>query len=183
MKIRSKWYILIISSIVIIGLTSCNNKSNSSRLGFNLQEFKVINPILDTIINGVKDSTHILAYEDNVIVLILRVYDSKLEFCFTSSKAKDVSPDYIFQENYRIVGYLKNDTPIIVLSAVMNKYELETTFYSFLIPTETKKYFEYIQFPDDQYKVNEKGHPLPPYNFDPYYYCFSFDGNRFVSVK
>jgi hypothetical protein len=152
-------------------------------LGFYLQEFNVINPHLDKIINGVKDSANMLSNGDDVIVLILRVYDSKPEFCFTSSQAKDVSKYYIYQKNYRIVGYLKNDTPIIVLSAVMDKYEFETTFYSFLIPTDTKKYFEYIQFPDDQYKVNEKGYPLPPSTFDPYYYYFSFDGDRFVPIK
>ena len=124
-----------------------------------------------------------LSNAEDVIVLILRVYDSKPEFYFTSSKAENVTKDYISQNNYRIVGYIKNTTPIVVLSSVMSKYEFENTFYDFLIPTNTKKYFEYILFPDDQYQVNERGIPPPPPRLDPHFYFFRYDGSHFLSVN
>ena len=182
-KGKTSYIVFLALIVIIIGSISCQNKTNTSHLGFNLQEFKIKNPLLDTILNRVRDSVHMRSNAEDVIVLILRVYDSKPEFCFTTSKAEDVTTDFIYQNNYRIVGYIKNTTPIIVLSAIMNKYEFENTFYDFLIPTNTKKYFGYILFPDDQYQVDEKGNPLPPPAFDPLFYFYRYDGSRFLSVK
>ncbi|BEG98041.1 hypothetical protein BSYN_03060 [Bacteroides sedimenti] len=159
-------------------------KVESKHKGFTLQNFKVVNGQLDSIIRGINDSTHILKQKGYVIILVLRVYDSKPEFCLTSAEKEAVSEKYIYLNNRRIVGYLDNgnDEPIIILSTDCNKYDFESTFYTFLNPTGKKKYFEYIYFPDNQYSLKNDGTGYPPSFFDPYFYYYRYQENNIVPV-
>jgi len=178
-KKRNRILIVCVGFLFVLAFLNCKNKSKHN--GFELQRFKVVNIQLDSIIRGIKDSTHILKHGENVIVLVLRTYESNPEFCFTSAKTEDVSEDYIYSNNRRIIGYINiNEIPIIVLSTESNKYDFEMTFYKFLIPTEDKKYFEYIYFPDDQYSVDARGFGTPPPLFDPYFYYYTYKGNKII---
>lgn len=180
-KERNKILCFFIVLLLAVGLTSC--KKEHKHNGFTLQRFKVVNVHLDSIIHGIRDSVHILRQGDNVIILVLRIYDSNPEFCFTSAKAEDVSEDYIYSNNSRIIGYIdNNEIPIIVLSNESKKYEFEFYFYKFIIPTNDKKYFDNIYFPDDQYAVDENGKGYPPPFFDPYFYYYTYKENRIVPV-
>jgi hypothetical protein len=176
-KERNKILYFFVVFLLTVGLASC--KTESKHNGFTLQQFKTVNVQLDSIIHGIRDSVHILKQGENVIVLVLRIYDSNPEFCFTSAKAKDVSENYIYSNNKRIIGYIENDKiPIIILSTESNKSDFEMVFYKFLIPTENKKYFEYIYFPDDQYSVDARGFGSPPPLFDPYFYYYTYKGKK-----
>ena len=177
-KERKKILYFFVVFLLAVGLVSC--KKESKHNGFTLQRFKIVNGQLDSIIQTLKENKHILKQGENVIVLVLRVYDSNPEFCFTSAKAKDVSEEYIYSNNRRIIGYIDNIIPIIVLSTDSNKYDFESTFYRFLIPTNGKKYFEYINFPDNQYSVDAHGFGAPPAFFDPYFYFYTYKENRIV---
>nr|WP_320059426.1 hypothetical protein [uncultured Bacteroides sp.] len=179
MRIKKGNRILIvcIGFLFMLAFSNCKNKSKHN--GFELQRFKVINSQLDSIIHGIKDSTHILKDGENVLILVLRIYDSNPEFCFTSAKAEDVSDDYIYSNNSRIIGYIDDKMiPIIVLSNEFKKYEFEFYFYKFIIPTNDKKYFDFIYFPNDQYTVDKNGKGFPPPLFDPYFYYYTYKGNK-----
>jgi hypothetical protein len=153
-----------------------------------LQRFEVVNPQLKSIIQGIKDSTYIknvLEPNKNVIIMVLRVSDSIPEFCFTSTEMDEVSEMYIFKDSRRIVGYIDiEDSSLIVLSSISSQYEFMNTFYKFLIPTENKKQFEYIYFPENLYCLPDRnGIPCPPLFFDPYYYSYAFEEGRFMFVN
>ena len=77
-KKRNKILIICIGLLFVFVLISCKNKSKHN--GFELQRFKVVNAQLDSIIQGIKDSAHILKQGENVIVLVLRTYDSNPSF-------------------------------------------------------------------------------------------------------
>lgn len=181
-KVRDKILKFFIVLLFTVNFTSC--KIESKRYGFTLQNFNVVNSQLDSIIRGIKDSTHILKQKESVIVLVLRVNDSKPEFCFTSTEKEEVSEMYIYKNNRRIVGYIDNgkDRPIIVLSTISNKYDFESTFYDFLTPTNEKKYFEYIYFPENQYSIMKDGKGYPPSFFDPYFYYYRYQDNKIIPV-
>lgn len=173
--------ILLISAVGIY--FCCKYAKSSYKIGFVLQEFNVINPKLDSIISIVQKQPKILAQDDDVIVLILRDYDSKPEFCFTSCKSLEVSEKYIYNNTRRIVGYIDNPVPIIILSDVLNIYDFEAIFYKFLRPTIVKRRFEYLYFPDNQYYADVHGAGKIPSFFDPYFYVFSFDGDSFEKMN
>lgn len=181
-NVRDKILLFLTILLFAIDFTSC--KVASKHCGFTLQKFKIVNSQLDSIIRGIKDSTYIFKQNENVIILVLRVYNSKPEFCFTSAEKEDVSEKYIFLHNRRIVGYIDNgnNKPIIILSADSNKYDFESTFYQFLIPTGEKRCFEYIYFPDNQYSIMKDGKGYPPSFFDPYFYFYRYQGNKIIPV-
>jgi hypothetical protein len=185
MKIKNNLSFFIIVTL-LIGLTTC--KKESIQHGFYLQRFEVLNPQLKAVIQGIKDSIYInngLGTEKKVSIMVLRVYDSIPEFCFTSTDIDEVSTMYIFKDSRRIVGYIDlDDSPLIVLSSVSSQYEFVNVFYKFLIPTENTKRFEYIYFPDNLYCLpDENGIPCPPLLFDPYYYAYAFKDGRFVFMS
>jgi hypothetical protein len=162
-------------------LTACKRESKHN--GFVLQRFNVVNNQLNSIIKGIKDSAQILKFGDDVILLVLRMNDSVPEFCFASTKKKDINEEYIYRENRRIVGYIVNkslSTEIIVLSNLNSSVDFGMIFYKFLVPTVDKKCFDYIYFPDNQYTIDARGFgPTPPV-FDPYYYFYTYKENRII---
>jgi hypothetical protein len=161
-------------------LTSCNLSSKHN--GFKLQQFTITNFQLKSVTQVITDSL-CMPKKDEVIVLLLGINDSIPEFCFTSAKIKDVSNDYIYLDNRRIVGFINNNgKSIIVLSTEPNKFIFESIFYEFLIPTNRKEYFWYIKFPDNQYHVNKQGIGYPPYAFDPFYHCYTYKENEIVPI-
>jgi hypothetical protein len=165
----------------MVGTASCNYKSKHS--GFTLQRFKITNNQLLSIAGSIKDSMNIVNQKEYVIILILRNYNSSPEFCFTFAKAEDVSKDFIYIKNRRIIGYIQNNgIPIIVLSTENSKYDFEMTFYKFIVPTTEVKYFDYIYFPEDQYSIDSRGFGAPPPFFDPHYYYYACKGGKIVSI-
>ena len=181
MKIRNINRILMacLGFLFVLAFSNCKNKLQHN--GLKLQRFKVINTQLDSIIRGIKDSSYILKHGDDVIVLVLSTYKSNPEFCFTSVKKEDLNEYFIFSSNSRIVGYIEdksNTTEVIVLSNINNRVDFEMIFYKFLIPTKEKKYFDYIYFPNDQYSVDDRGFGPPPPFFDPYFYYYTYKGNK-----
>ncbi len=185
MKDRMKNSISVTGVIVAIciGLTVCKDVNK----GTTLQKFEIINIQLDKVISGIKDSAFIkenLASDDYVIVMVLREFNSNLEFCFTSANKKDISNLYIYDNLTRIVGYTNNKgVEIIILSDEKSRYDFERKFYKFLIPTKEKRYFDYIYFPEDLYELDDHGIPTPRVLFDPYYYFFYFKEGNFVPIN
>ncbi|BEG99463.1 hypothetical protein [Bacteroides sedimenti] len=180
-KKRNIIYIICIGIIFIIGLFVCKNESKQN--GFVLQKFNVVNRQLYSIINSIKDSAYISKASDNVIVLELRINEFAPEFCFTSTKKEILNKYFIFGSNLRIVGYIEDrqrQAEIIVLSRIDNRVDFEMAFYKFLTPTNEKKYFNYIYFPDDQYVVKDNGEGYPPPFFDPYFYYYIYKGNNII---
>lgn len=182
---KSKYMYAFIIVNTLMLLLGCNNVAKEK--GFTLQHFTIVNPLLNSIEKGISDSMYMknISNPDEVIgILVLRIFDSVPEFCFTIAKKEDVLNYCMYSTIRRIVGYVQNDkTMLIVLSEEHNTYKFESTFYEFLIPTSEKKYFEYIYFPDDQYAVNEKGIPNPPVLFDPYYYCYAYRDGEMIYMN
>lgn len=178
---RNRILMVCLGFLFVLAFSNCKNKLLHN--GLKLQRFKVINTQLDSIIRGIKDSTYILKHGDDVIVLVLRTYKSNPEFCFTSTKKDKLNEYFIFSSNSRIVGYIEDKslmTEVIVLSNINNRVDFEMTFYKFLIPTKDKKDFDYIYFPDDQYSVDDRGFGPPPPFFDPYFYYYTYKGNKIL---
>ena len=175
---------LYIVVMFVILLTGCN--SEPKRNGFILQRFSVVNNQLNSIINGIKDSAQILKYGDDVLVLVLRISDSIPEFCFVSTKKSKLNEEYISSSNKRIVGYIVDKslpTEIIVLTNINSIFDFEMLFYKFLVPTDEKKYFEYIYYPDNQYVIDARGFGPSPPCFDPHFYFYIYKGNRIIPAN
>jgi hypothetical protein len=150
---RFKSFIFIISLILV---TSSCSKSPS---GFVLQNFEVSNHKLDSLINSLTSEYLKKSKEKDrqIIVLELLVNDSIPEFWFSFHEKNELRDYFIFQQNRRIIGYItKNNLQIILLSKINSKIEFENTFCTFIYPTEKKQRFDYIYFPDDQYKMYEE---------------------------
>jgi hypothetical protein len=180
-KERNKILIFYIGLMFIVGLMSCKKESRHN--GFVLQNFKIINSQLYSIVKGIKDSAYISTKANDIIILELRIHDSVPEFCLTSAKKNKLNEFYIYSSNSRIVGYVEDksiQTEVIVLSDIDNKVDFEMTFYKFLVPTSDTKYFEYIYFPDNQYSVDARGFGAPPPLFDPYFYYYTYKGNKII---
>jgi hypothetical protein len=179
---------IVVISMIIIGMMSCAKKHDTNSCGFTLQRFEVIDSKLSSLISGIQDSTWIqthLSDENKVLILILSVYDDCPEFVFGYSAIEIVSDRFIFYNNRRIVGYIDVDgSPLIVLSTIASQYSFINMFYRFLIPTEEKKYFPYIHFPDDLYCLpDENGIPCPPMLFDPLFHYFVYKEGEFVYLE
>jgi len=178
-KGKNKIQLLLIAFIFVILSTGCKREPKHS--GFILQRFNVVNNQLNSIINGIKDSTHILKRGDDVIVLDLRTYNSNPIFCFSSTKKDDLNEYYIYSSNARIVGYIENKNipnDIIVLSDINYIVDFDMTFYKFIVPTLDKKQINYIYFPDNQYIIDRRGFGTPPKIFDPFKYIYIYKGNK-----
>ena len=142
---------LLFISILVLLLMSCKRVS----CGFNLQKFEISNHKLDSIIGKLTAE-----YEKNcsiekrkIVVLDLRFIDSIPQFWFSFHEKDELRDYFIFYQNRRIIGYLsKNNTELILLSDINSKNEFEKLFSNFIYPTKKKKIFEYIFFPNNQYK-------------------------------
>jgi len=174
MKNRIKYWLL-----ALIVLTSCKTEHK----GFNLQKFETVNNKLSFAIH-IADSLGKIYDKQKTIVLELRISDSipELKFSYLDSTA---ICDYIYSNNYRIVGYMvKQSEEIILLSNINDRTKFELTFYDYLKPTNEHKVFRYIYFPDYQYRVNEKGDVFLPYSKE-YggYLIFKYKNNNFELQK
>ena len=170
-----------LATLFLVFFIGCKNATKHN--GFTLQRFEIVNKQLNSVIQGMTDSTHILKQSDDVIVMVLRIYNSNPEFCFASTKKDKLNEYFIFSSNSRIVGYIENKhfpNPIIVLSEIDNIVDFEMTFYKFLVPTDDKKCLDYIYFPDNQYSVDSRGFGPPPPLFDPYFYYFTYINQRII---
>lgn len=186
MKIKegSEFLIVCISFLFLLTLVSCKNKSKPE--GFVLQRFDIINPQLDSLIRYVEDS---IEYRDNtenlftkqeVLILLLRVYNSHPEFCFGETDKKDFSEAVIYRMLSRVVGYIETGKrTIIVLSTDPSIHNFEMTFYKFILPTEDKHRFDFIYFPDDLYYADENGWPLPPPLGADIYQYYAYNKGKF----
>ncbi len=185
-KRRNSIPVICIISLICMGLTGGSCKGDAQK-GTILQKFEIINASLINVINGIKDSMYIekhLTEDDYVIVMELGDFDSNLEFGFTFANKKNISSLYIYDNLMRIVGYTENnDVDVIILSYEKSKFDFERKFYKFLIPTKEKRCFEYIYFPEDLYRVDDKGIPSPPVVFDPHYYYFYFKEGSFIPAN
>lgn len=150
---RLKAFIFIIS--LIFTITSCS-KSPS---GFVLQNFEVSNHKLDSIV-GILTREYEKKDEEKerqIIVLELLVNDSIPEFWFSFHEKNELRDYFVFHQNRRIIGYLtKSNFQIVLLSKINSKIEFEEAFCTFIYPTEKKQRFDYIYFPDDQYKMYDE---------------------------
>lgn len=183
---RNDLIYFFIGIISLCSLTNCNYIKNKSHKGFVLQNFKVNDSHLRSIIRGIKDSAYILDGENNVIVMELGVYDNLPLFSLSSSKKNAINEYFIFSCNARVVGYIEDEnipTDIIVLSDINSRVDFEMAFYKFLTPTKEKKSFEYIYFPDDQYYADEKGFGSPPPFFDAYFYHYIYKDGKFIPIN
>jgi len=187
---RIKYFIFIISLILII--SSCNKSSS----GFVLQNFEVSNHKLDSLIINLTGE-YIKKYKEEdrqIIVLELLSNDSIPEFWFSFHEKNELRDYLIFQQNRRIIGYItKNNLQIILLSKINSKIEFENTFCTFIYPTEKMQRFDYIYFPDDQYKmyeeikINDKRVKVSRWpeiiGCHRYgYYQFKYRNNRFINL-
>jgi len=181
--------LLIIITIILFVSTGCSKSSS----GFILQNFEVSNPKLETIINIISND---LKKNEYIIVIDFLVKDSVPEFWFSFHKKDELRDYYIFFLNRRIIGYLtKNNSEIILLSRINYKDDFEGLFCKFIYPTEKKKKFDYIYFPDNQYKMYEekitddrsvvKVSRWPP-EFYEYHDCgyikFRYINNKFINL-
>ena len=95
-------------------------------------------------------------FEKKVIVLEFLMKDSLPEFWFSFHSKDELRDIYIFGQNKRIIGYFsKNNVEIVLLSRINYKYEFEERFCKFIYPTNDNLIFDYIYFPDNQYKMYE----------------------------
>jgi hypothetical protein len=169
-------YFSIFLILMTLGiLISCKNK------GFNLQKFEIRNADIINIADKYIDSIETLEYfRDGFPLMVLHEIDTFPAFYFTYAEKEDVSLDYIFKENRRIVGYVEvNSKDMIVLSTMSNSYKFEHNFFRFLIPTYMIKEFDFIYFPENLYCVpDSSGFPCPPPFFDPSYKIFIYMENK-----
>ena len=184
-KYVSKTFLLL---LVLIGLINCG-KQKDNLCGFTLQEFKVIDPQLKLLIEGIKDSCYMIdTYEiggssRSVSVIDFIKNDSTIEIGFISVDKRSLSDTHIFEVNRRIVGYLniEKDT-FIVLSNINSQSEFNKTVYKFMTPTGNKKRFEYVFFPDNLYCIPDEKEVLclPLIFYDPHYYWYTYKEGGFI---
>lgn len=170
--------------VLVISFTNCKKEKKAH--GFDLQRFDVVSLQLDSVIDGLKDSCNFIpSFEDGeILVMLLRIYDSIPEFCFTIANKKDFAEDYIFNSGRRIVGFIEHkNIDFIVLSTELSKTRFEMDFYNYIHPTKDTKYFDYIYFPGNMYAIMEDGIPYPPALFNPIYRSFVDNGSEIVLKK
>ena len=153
----------------------------SDRKGFSLQQFEIKNTQLDSVIHSFVDSINrIKDLSHDIPIMALHHIDSFPAFYFTIVDKENVSPNCIFNNNRRIVGYIKTkNKDMIVLTTENSTSRFQMEFYKFLIPTYRTKKFDFVYFPDDMYCVpDEKGIPCPPLHFETNYKVFIYRNNR-----
>ncbi|MDD4970296.1 MAG: hypothetical protein PHT07_12800 [Paludibacter sp.] len=141
----------VLIPILIFLLISCKPVP----CGFNLQKFEISNHKLDSIINKftAEYGKNCSIEKRKIIVLDLRFIDSIPQFWFSFHEKDELRDFFIFYQNRRIIGYLtKNKSELIVLSDVNSKNKFEKLFSNFIYPTKKSKIFDYIFFPDNQFK-------------------------------
>lgn len=181
---RSNLKVVGMICMLIIGFTNCKHEKKPR--GFNLQRFDIVSSHLDSVVQGLNDSCNVKrAFADGeVLIMVLRIWDSKPEFCFTTAKKEDVTKLYTSMDYWRIVGYIEhNNVDFIVLSTESNKTDFELEFYKYIHPTNDTKCFDYIYFPDDMYAIMSDGRPYPPPFFDPHIDYFVYINNKIIPKK
>ena len=120
-----------------------------SHNGFNLQQFVIVNRQLYSIIQEYIGNNSIEG--DKVFVLFLDQQDT-IEYFSICKVNQSLLSEIIFENNHRIVGfvYLKSQY-LVVLSSVKSKFVFESTFYKYIVPTNRKRQFDFLQFPDNIY--------------------------------
>ena len=186
--------ILLLLSIILFVLNSCKKKSN----GYNLQKFEISNHKLDSIVNKftAEYEKNCSPKERKIIVLDLIYKDSIPQFWFTFLKKEELINSYIYYYNKRIVGYItRNNSDLILLSNINYKIEFENIFSGFIYPTKKNKIFDYINFPNNQYKndsteigINDKviihnSWPEVALSIDYAYVIFEYRDKKFINIK
>lgn len=185
MKKRRSSNILIVCFGLLTVLTMQGCKRDAKLNGFFLQRFNVVSDSLISLIHQEEDSADAWKFrlDDDINVLNLRVYNSQPEFCFSTANREGFSESYIYLYNLRIVGYIEtNRRPLIILSRENDIFKFERIFYKFLIPTDEKKQFDFIYFPDNYYHADKKGYPTRALFFDPNYRCYAFKDSTFIRM-
>ena len=78
--------------------------------------------------------------------------DSTLEFYASAIDSNRFIKDLIIPSYLKIIGYIDNTVPIILLSTINSSYEL-ILFDKLIYPTVGKKKFSYIYFPNNMYDL------------------------------
>lgn len=159
MKTRNNVFTFIVFLALIFLLTACKNSKDN---GLSLQKFEIVDKQFQNLL--LKRSTDIkeIKKKNHTLVLELNRFDYSIPEFWFSYQPRNRIPNYIFKTTKRIVGYLDfNDLEIILLSNIDLIYDFETFFYDFLIPTEEIRNIEYLYFPNNLYRVDEKGKAIP----------------------
>ena len=143
-RIKKQLDKLIMFCITITLLGSC-----VSHNGFNLQQFVIVNRQLSSIMQEYIGNNSIEG--DKALVLFLDQQDT-VEYFSICRVNQSLLSKIIFENNHRIVGfvYLKSQY-VVILSSVKSKFVFENTFYKYIVPTNKKRQFNFLQFPDNIY--------------------------------
>ena len=112
--IKRLWINIILVSIT---LCSCSMNKEGTEQGTVLTEFRIANEPLDSIAD---DFLQRIKKNDRVLLLSFEEVNDSINFVFTTCRSMhEVGIEYLFLQNYRIIGYVnKNDFDIILMTNI-----------------------------------------------------------------
>lgn len=112
--IKRLWINIIFVSIT---LCSCSMNKEGTEQGTVLTEFRIANEPLDSIAD---DFLQRIKKNDRVLLLSFEEVNDSINFVFTTCRSMhEVRIEYLFLQNYRIIGYVnKNDFDIILMTNI-----------------------------------------------------------------
>ena len=112
--IKRLWINIILVSIT---LCSCSMNKEGTEQGTVLTEFRIANEPLDSIADVFLQR---IKKNDRVLLLSFEEVNDSINFVFTTCRSMhEVRIEYLFLQNYRIIGYVnKNDFDIILMTNI-----------------------------------------------------------------
>lgn len=137
--IKRLWISIILVSIT---LCSCNINKDETEQGTILTEFRIANETLDSISDDFVQRFSSVKKNDRVLLLSFEEVNDSINFVFTTCRSMhEVRIEYLFLQNYRIIGYVnKNDFDIILMTNI-NFLRITENIKQMIRPLDNSKLF------------------------------------------
>ena len=147
--------LLLFLPLVFSCFNSQNNRCKDQGIkstNILIQEFKISDTALFSLFDTIRNSFNLKKNDPRILSFILSHNDSTLEFYASAIDSNRFLKDLLIPSSLKIIGYIDNTVPIILLSTINSSYEL-ILFDKLIYPTVGKKKFSYIYFPNNMYDL------------------------------
>lgn len=167
-------------AIVFIITVNCTNNGNDACPCTTLDRFAITDSTLSHIINDIYELYDHIGQADKIIVLELNTQNDLYYFSFSLQEKEKISEKYIFRDNKRVVGYVKNRNAVILILTNINSRENFIELYSHLLmPLKETRKFEYISYSNSHYFYNDNSKAITWYNngqmYEPDYIVYTYN--------
>lgn len=141
--------LLLFLPLVFSCFNSQNNRCKDQGIkstNILIQEFKISDTALFSLFDTIRNSFNLKKNDPRILSFILSHNDSTLEFYASAIDSNRFIKDLIIPSYLKIIGYIDNTVPIILLSTINSSYEL-ILFNKLIYPTVGKKSFLISIFP------------------------------------